>query len=183
VKPIHLIPLANGGGSLEPGLVVLEQLAATLARTFRTPCRIRPETFDVSFAMDAGRRQYYSTSILQRLERAADPDARVLGVTACDLYVPVLTFVFGEAQLDGNCAVVSTARLQEEFYGMPHREELHRERLLKEAAHELGHTFGLRHCPDWRCVMASSHGVEILDVKGAEFCAACRKKVISDGFW
>ena len=154
-----------------------------LARTFRTPCRIRPETFDVSFSRDEGRGQYYSTAILQRLERAADMDARVLGVTACDLYVPVLTFVFGEAQLDGNCAVVSTARLQEEFYGMPGREELYRERLLKEAAHELGHTFGLRHCADWRCVMSSSHGVERLDVKGADFCASCRKKVLSNGFW
>ena len=91
---------------------MLEHLAATLARTFRTPCRIRPETFDVAFACDERRGQYYSTAILQRLERVADPDARMLGVTACDLYVPVLTFVFGEAQLDGNCAVVSTARLQ-----------------------------------------------------------------------
>ena len=40
---------------------------------------------------------------------------------------------------------------------MPPREDLLRERLVKEAAHELGHTFGLRHCADWRCVMASSH--------------------------
>ena len=183
MKPIHLIPLANGAGPLEPGLVVLEHLAVTLARTFRTPCRIRPETFDVSFALDAARRQYYSTAILQRLERASDLDARILGVTAGDLYVPVLTFVFGEAQLDGNCAVVSTARLQEEFYGLPRHEELHRERLVKEAAHELGHTFGLRHCADWRCVMSSSHGVERLDVKGADFCATCRKRVLSDGYW
>jgi archaemetzincin len=89
----------------------------------------------------------------------------------------VLTFVFGEAQVDGNCALVSTARLAEEFYGMPAREDLLRERLIKEAAHELGHTFGLRHCADWRCVMASSHAVERLDVKGAEFCRACRKPI------
>lgn len=183
MRPIHLIPLANGNGAMEPGLNVLEFLAASLARTFRTPCRIRPETFDVAFSVDAARRQYYSTAILQRMERAVDPDARVLGVTACDLYVPVLTFVFGEAQLDGNCAVVSTARLQEEFYGMPPRHDLMRERLVKEAAHELGHTFGLRHCADWRCVMASSHAVERLDVKGAEFCKACRKTVFEDGYW
>lgn len=183
MKPIHLIPLANGGGPLEPGLNVLEFLAASLARIFRTPCRIRPETLDVTFSMDAVRQQYYSTAILQRMERAVDPDARVLGVTACDLYVPVLTFVFGEAQLDGNCAVVSTARLQEEFYGMPARHDLMRERLVKEAAHELGHTFGLRHCGDWRCVMASSHAVERLDVKGAEFCKACRKVVVEEGYW
>jgi len=183
VKPIHLIPMSNGNGPLEPDLVTLEHLAATLARTFRTPCRIRPETFDLSFARDEKRHQYYSTAILQKLEKASDLDARVLGVTACDLYVPVLTFVFGEAQLDGACAVVSTARLQEEFYGTPGRAELHRERLVKEGVHELGHTFGLRHCADWRCVMSSSHGVERLDVKSADFCGACAKVIFRNGYW
>jgi len=176
VKPIHLIPLTSVNG--EMGLNRLENLAATLARTFRTPCRIRPETFDIAFALDGRRQQYYSTAIIQRLERESDPDARVLGVTACDLYVPVLTFVFGEAQLDGNCAVVSAARLFEEFYGLPGSEELFRQRLLKEAAHELGHTFGLRHCADWRCVMASSHAVERLDVKGVDFCRSCRRVIV-----
>jgi archaemetzincin len=113
------------------------------------------------------------------MERATDPDARNLGVTACDLYVPVLTFVFGEAQLDGNCAVVSTARLADEHYGLPPNPILLRERLVKEAAHELGHTFGLRHCVDWRCVMASSHAVERLDIKSFDFCKGCR----SGGGW
>jgi archaemetzincin len=186
VKPIHLIPLANGNGSgaqADPGLDQLERLAASLARAFHTPCRIRPAPVDVSFSLDARRQQYYSTSILQHLERNRDGDVRVLGVTACDLYVPVLTFVFGEAQLDGGCAVVSTARLREEFYGLPGREELLRDRLYKEAAHELGHTFGLRHCMDWRCVMASSHAVERLDVKGAEFCRSCRKPILENSRW
>ena len=167
----------------DPGLEALEALAAALARSFRTPCQIRPESFDLSFALDAGRNQYHSTAILQQLERRSNPDTRVLGVTACDLYVPVLTFVFGEAQLDGTCAVVSTARLREEFYGLPPRADLLRERLLKEGAHELGHTFGLRHCADWRCVMTSSHAVERLDVKGAGFCQACNKQVLQNGYW
>jgi len=177
VRPIHIIPLSNGSpAGAAPGLEVLEHLASSLARAFRTPCRIRPDMFDVTPAQDARRGQYHSTAILQQMERAVDPDARVL-------YVPVLTFVFGEAQLDGNCAVVSTARLKEEFYGLPPREDLMRERLVKEAAHELGHTFGLRHCEDWRCVMSSSHGVERLDVKGAEFCKACRKPLMESGYW
>jgi archaemetzincin len=163
---------------VEPGL---GWLAAALAGTFRAPCRIERKTLDVSFALDAERRQYCSTAILQRLANASDAGERVLGVTACDLYVPVLTFVFGEAQLEGNCALVSTARLKEEFYGMPPREELARERLIKEAVHELGHTFGLRHCTDWRCVMSSSHAVELLDVKEAGFCSPCRRAVFENG--
>ena len=79
--------------------------------------------------------------------------------------------------MEGNTAVVSLARLKDEFYGLPPRQDLVHERLLKEAVHELGHTFGLRHCADWQCVMSSSHAVERLDIKGVEFCAACRKEV------
>jgi archaemetzincin len=186
VKPIHVIPLSGGApltASKEPGLNLLEFLGASLARTFRTPCQIRPAVCDVTFAWDAAREQYYSTAILQHLYRLSDADVRVLGVTACDLFVPVLTFVFGEAQLDGNCAAVSLARLREDFYGLPPREDLLRERLLKTAIHELGHTFRLRHCADWQCVMSSSHSVERLDVKGPEFCATCRKAVFSDRPW
>ena len=184
MKPIHLIPLSNGDPALAaPGLDGLEYLASHLARQFSTPCRIHPEPFDITFALDAGRHQYHSTAILQKMERKCDPDARILAVTGADLYVPVLTFVFGEAQLDGNCAVVSTARLHEEFYGLPERADLLRERLFKEAVHELGHTYGLRHCSDWRCVMTSSHAVERLDVKTADFCKACRKPVFENSYW
>ena len=159
----------------------LEELAAALARVFRVPCRIGRAGMDVRFARDERRGQFHSTAILDQLERTTDTGARVLGVGACDLYVPVLTFVFGEARLDGNCAVVSTARLGEEFYGLPPSPALLRQRLVKEAVHELGHTFGLRHCPDWRCVMTSSHAVERLDVKTAEFCARCQG-VVGKGF-
>ena len=184
MKPIHLLPLSNGDpATAAPGLEMLELIASSLARTFRTPCRIRPEMLDVTSAYDVRRSQYYSTAILQQMERSLDSDARILGVTGCDLFVPVLTFVFGEAQLDGHCAVVSTARLKDEFYGLPGSAELLRDRLIKEAAHELGHTFGLRHCADWRCVMSSSHAVERLDVKGAEFCKSCRLPLIENGYW
>ena len=156
---------------------LLGGLAVRLAMTFRTECRVRPDRLDVTFARDRLRNQYYSTAILQQMQPLAGDGARLLAVTSVDLYVPVLTFVFGEAQLGGNCAVVSMHRLREEFYGLPANEPLMEERLLKEAVHELGHTFGLRHCDDWRCVMTSSHAVERLDVKGAAFCGACREVV------
>lgn len=153
---------------------LLGTLAVSLAGALRMECRVRPDRLDVSPAYDGRRDQHYSTLILRQMQPLAGADARLLAVTSLDLYVPVLTFVFGEAQLGGGCAIVSLHRLREEFYGMPANEPLLRERLLKEAAHELGHTFGLRHCDDWRCVMSSSHAVERLDVKTAEFCGNCR---------
>jgi archaemetzincin len=155
---------------------LLAPLAIRLARVFAAPCRVRPERLDGSFAFDARRGQYHSTAILQALQRYAN-GGRILAVTSLDLYVPVLTFVFGEAQLSGNCAVVSLHRLKEEVYGLPGNRALLEERLFKEAVHELGHTYGLRHCEDWRCVMTSSHSVEWLDVKSAELCPRCRKVV------
>jgi archaemetzincin len=167
---IHLL-------GIEVAADLLADLAAQLAPVFRMACHVRPERLDVAFARDGMRNQHYSTAILQAMQPIAEPGARLLAVTSVDLYVPVLTFVFGEAQLSGSCAVVSLHRLREEFYGLPAREELMRERLVKEAVHELGHTFGLRHCDDWRCVMTSSHGVERLDVKGAAFCFLCGRVV------
>jgi archaemetzincin len=167
---IHLL-------GIEVATDMLANLAGDLAPIFRMACQVRPERLDVSFARDAKRNQYYSSAILQAMQRFTEPGARLLAVTSLDLYVPVLTFVFGEAQLTGSCGVVSLHRLREEFYGLPARPELMRERLVKEAVHELGHTFGLRHCDDWRCVMTSSHGVERLDVKGAQFCVLCDRVV------
>ena len=175
VEAIHLQPVGEG-----IALELVDELAAPLARLFRVSCHVVPSPIDVRFALDAIRGQYYSTAILQMLTNSAAEDAsasRILGVTALDLYVPVLTFVFGEAQLQGRCALVSLHRLREEFYGLPANAGLLMERTVKEAVHELGHTFGLRHCADWRCVMASTHAVERLDLKSSDFCAACRRAV------
>lgn len=171
--PIHVQAV---GGEVEVEL--LDELAGALARVFGVSCHVRAESLDAGFAFDPARNQYYSTAILQRLTELEEGDGiRLLGVTACDLFVPVLTFVFGEAQLEGRCALVSLCRLREEFYGLPARPELLRERLAKEAVHELGHTFGLRHCSDWNCVMASSHAVERLDIKSMGFCPRCRQAI------
>jgi archaemetzincin len=157
----------------------LDALAVKLERTFRISCRVRNGVLDVRFACDRARGQYHSTAILERMVSINGPRGRLLGVTAVDLFVPIFTFVFGAAQVGGNCALASFYRLSEQHYGLPPDEAKLRERLVKEAVHELGHTFGLRHCDDWRCVMTSSHSVERVDVKSAEFCAECGRAVFS----
>ena len=179
MKAIHLVAVeaAPARDSAVPA-ERLDGLAAGLARVFHVSCHVRAESLDAGFAFDRARNQYLSTAILQRLQALPCPEgARLLGITGLDLYVPVLTFVFGEAQLEGHCALVSLHRLREEFYGLPASNDLLHERLAKEAVHELGHTFGLRHCEDWECVMASTHAVERLDVKSAGFCPGCRRRI------
>jgi archaemetzincin len=161
----------------------LEPLAEGLTRSLRVVCSIQPDGLEADFAFNSLRRQYHSTEILKKiLTRPASEAWKVLGVTENDLYIPVLTFVFGEAQLSDSGAVVSAHRLRQEFYGMPTNPELLHERLLKEALHELGHTYGLRHCPDYNCVMSSSNGVERIDLKSAEFCSACAHALPNDEF-
>ncbi|MCZ2077826.1 MAG: archaemetzincin family Zn-dependent metalloprotease [Bryobacterales bacterium] len=169
MKAIHLMAVET-----EPDLAVLDRLSASLAGVFGISCRVLDTVIDPAFALDPARNQYHSTAILQAMQPLVrKPGTHLLAVTPVDLYVPILTFVFGEAQLSGPCALVSTHRLREEFYGLPPREPLFNDRLVKEAVHELGHTFGLRHCPDWRCAMASTHSVERLDLKAARFCERC----------
>ena len=174
IRAIYVQGVGDGVGT-----DLLEDLTAPICGVFHVPCWVRDAYFGISFAFDAARGQYHSTAILQQLSplAAGEDEIRLLGITESDLFVPVLTFVFGEAQLAGRCALVSLHRLREEFYGLPPREELLRERIIKESVHELGHTFGLRHCADWRCVMASTHAVERLDLKGVVFCEACRRVI------
>jgi len=153
---------------------LLEPLAERLEVVFRLPVEQQPPSFDPEEAFDASRGQHNSRVLLAQLLGDAPPQAhRVLGVTSVDLFIPVLTFVFGEAQLDGRAAVVSTHRLANELYGLAANPPLLFERLTKEAIHELGHTFDLVHCPDNRCVMASSNYVEEIDLKSERFCDRC----------
>jgi archaemetzincin len=136
------------------------------------------QTMDPFFAFDYSRNQYNSTALLAKLlQHSPEESDKVVGITGVDLFVPVLTYVFGEAQLLGPFAVVSHYRLDEKLYGMPSNRQLLTTRLVKEVIHELGHCFGLIHCRNYECVMRSSTAVEEIDVKPAEFCRDCTVKL------
>jgi len=163
--------------SFTPGWADLlgEAIAESFSR--RTVRRLNAD-IDLAPAYAPERRQYHATLILAALlRRLPAPDAKIVGITSVDLFIPVLTFVFGQSQLDGPSALVSTYRLGTPFYGLPPDEGLLVERTIKEAVHELGHAFGLVHCGDDRCVMHASTYVEEVDLKSADFCAACRDAV------
>jgi len=133
---------------------------------------------EVDFAYDATRGQYASVAVLERLARTCPEDAaKLLAVTSRDLFIPVLTFVFGQAQLNGRVGVVSLARLRQEFYGLPPDGGVFLARARKEALHETGHLFGLVHCNDTGCAMSLSTGVRQIDGKEAGFCRACAGRI------
>jgi len=170
---LRLIPFYCG---THKGL--LPDLGRSLEYVFGIAVERHPPGFDPEVAFDASRGQYNSRVLLgQLLDEAPAKAERVLGVTAVDLFIPVLTHVFGEAQLDGRAALVSTHRLDTTLYGLPENRPLLAERLCKEAIHELGHTCSLFHCEDSLCVMSSSTYVEEIDLKSDRFCAHCERSV------
>ncbi|HEX7708655.1 MAG TPA: archaemetzincin family Zn-dependent metalloprotease [Thermoanaerobaculia bacterium] len=151
-----------------------EFAALCISSAFSIDARRLEPMPDPAYAWDEARQQYSSTLILRdAISRRPAGAARVLVLTERDIFIPMLSFVYGQAQLDGPVAVLSSARLRQEFYSLPPNRPLFLLRLRKEIAHELGHTFGLTHCQDRLCTMSLSTNIEQLDLKQAEFCDSC----------
>lgn len=169
---LYLIPI----GEIES--YVLVHLGVVLSRSFFLPCRSLKGVEVPSEAYHSRRRQYNSEVILHRLPRYRPPQGeRLLGVTEVDLYVPQLNFVFGQADLATGVGLISLCRLHQEYYGLPPNKALFLSRAAKEAAHELGHTYGLGHCPNLKCVMHFSNSLSDTDIKKETFCQRCQREL------
>jgi len=156
------------------GIEPLVQLGVRLQKPFRCRARVLPEPIQVADCFDSRRAQYDSRRILERLLPLAG-DGFVLGVTDMDLYLPVFTFVIGQALLGGRAAVISTYRLRQELYGLAADAERLTARMEKEALHELGHCHGLVHCLDSRCIMYAAATVSDVDLRQDRFCLHCHR--------
>lgn len=154
-----------------------EALLERLAR--RAGMRVSERRVDPAPAWNANRRQYDSSRLIAEIRQVCD--GPVIGAASVDLFVPVLTFVFGEAEMPGRVALFSIHRLREEFYGLPQNPALLESRALRELWHEYGHTRGLTHCRDSSCVMSSSHSVAGVDSKSERFCLACDARLVAAG--
>lgn len=156
---LYIVPMGDDDEAVLDHLASeLEPLGARIVVEERIPV---PED-----AFDAKRKQYRARAFL-RLLGAYGAD-RMLGVTDRDLYMSGLRFVFGQAEVSGRTAVISMNRLRWGVNG-----DGFLERCVKEAVHELGHTFGLGHCDDPSCVMHFSVSLADTDHKGRDFCDRC----------
>jgi archaemetzincin len=170
-EAVDLLPI----GSLPPGR--LAALAARLSRRVGLACHVLPPP-DLPLGRIPDRGQLDANALLEAIEARAASDARLLvGVAAEDIAVPLFTFVFGLARQGGRACVVSLARTDPSFYGLPSDPDLRDERVVCEILHEVGHLAGLAHCPDRGCLMSFAGNVERIDTRGGRFCPSCQERL------
>ena len=156
----------------------LQQISQAVQQEYMFKVMVIEGRLDLSDYYDPGRRQYDGTRLLKAVDQMVPVSSlKSLGLFSVDLFIPILTYIFGQAYLGGRTGIGSTYRLKNELYGMRPDEQLLRTRFRKVCIHELGHAFGLVHCHTPNCVMKSSSYVEDLDMKRHNLCFSCRKEL------
>jgi archaemetzincin len=155
----------------------LKDIAEAVNHEFLFSVNIREGHLDLSEFYDPGRRQYNGTKLLKEVDSMYSSDSnKTMGLFSVDLFIPILTYIFGQAFLNGRSGIASHYRLSNERYGIVSDNKFVSDRFKKEVIHELGHTFGLVHCHISTCVMRASTYVEDIDQKSANLCISCRKE-------
>ena len=154
----------------------LQHTQIELEKRFNVSVEIGRQLDEPAYAYHKHKKQYNSTKILKKIHKLKLTGYdRILGIVDVDLYVPERTFVFGGADVKKKVSVISLTRLKQKFYDLPEDSALFKYRTIIEAVHELGHTYGLYHCKNDKCVMFLSNTIDDTDHKGAELCSKCEK--------
>jgi archaemetzincin len=157
--------------------VFLREIAEAVKKELLHDVNIKEGHLDLSEFYDPTRRQYNGVKLIHEVESAFSSDSsKTIGLFNVDLFIPILTYIFGQAFLNGRTGIASDYRLSNERYGIKTDDKLVLERFIKEVIHELGHTFGLIHCHISTCVMRSSTYVEDIDQKSTHLCLNCRNE-------
>ncbi|HMM12024.1 MAG TPA: archaemetzincin family Zn-dependent metalloprotease [Bacteroidales bacterium] len=157
---------------------ILTGLAELIIAEFQSEVVIVEDYFEINNFYDASRKQYNGNQILRFIDSRSEAiEGKIVGLFNVDLFIPILTYIFGQAYLGGKTAIASGYRLANERYGLPGNESLFQSRLTKEVHHELGHCFGLIHCHNPGCVMQSSTYVEDIDQKTFRLCQSCSDQI------
>jgi archaemetzincin len=151
----------------------------TISAVLRIPATVSENHVRV-IGFSVGRGQADAQAILDSIHAykyrhgMTDP---VLLVVPQDLYTRGHSFVFGLARAQVGAAVVSSARLSNEYYGREGHDDDLADRLIKEGAHEIGHLLGLEHCASDECIMFKPDTLDELDRKKKIFCPECVGKI------
>ncbi|MEI8201648.1 MAG: archaemetzincin family Zn-dependent metalloprotease [Bacteroidota bacterium] len=160
----------------------LQKIADNIQQEFLTTVNIKEGHIDVSDFFDAARGQYNANQLSLFIEsNFSTDDSKLIGLFNVDLFIPIFTYIFGQAYLNGRSGIVSGFRLSNERYGIEADDDMLLERFSKEIIHELGHTFGLIHCYTSDCVMRSGTYVEDIDLKNSSFCPKCKEELMNGG--
>ena len=153
----------------------LEKISGAVQREYQCRVKVKEMYLDLSEYFDASRRQYNGDKLLRVIDQMDDSGSdKTIGLFNVDLFIPILTYIFGQAQLGGRTGIASIYRLSNERYGISEGDNFLLQRFTKEVIHELGHLFGLIHCRTPTCVMRSSTYVEDIDQKVVQLCSKCR---------
>jgi archaemetzincin len=172
VSRISIVPV----NSIDPAF--LSRLALCLEERFLFPCSVERAVRIPATTLNSVRKQLFLNTLLSKAAAASpELDGYRLVITDFDLYKTSHQFIFGDASEEGRAAAVSLHRLRTEFYGEEPDANLLFQRTLKEAVHDLGHAFGLKHCYNARCAMYSPGSIYDTDNKLSHFCDVCEKRV------
>ncbi len=154
--------------------IVVKSIGAHVQAYLEVQADILPPLAQPEYAFDQSRIQYDAGSILKALDLGSLREYdKVIGVLDVDLFVPILTHVFGEAKQGGRSALVSIHRLRDDLDANHPPTALLLERAAKVALHEAGHLFNLFHCMDEKCLMGFSGSLSDLDLRPLYFCRYC----------
>lgn len=153
-------------------------ISTDIKKVFQLPVTVEASHLVLDAYFDPMRRQYDGNRLLMELDSLPHTgNTKTIALFRVDLFIPILTYIFGQAALGGKSGLASTYRLRNEHYGIKPDEALLLDRFSKVTIHELGHMFGLIHCHIPNCVMRSSTYVEDIDQKSHEFCKKCRETI------